>query len=253
MKNLENSLQQFGLHKNQVQVYVSLLHLGSATIQKITLNSKVKRTSVYKALDNLVLRGLVTFEMRDGHRTYFAENPNKALMAVREEQQEIIRKEKQLLALLPELSSFYNSIPSKPKIRFFEGIDGLKQVYEETLLQKTGGEILTITPAGLLYKNFDSQWVTNYLARRIEKKIRARTIADDSIMARKHHLNDKKELRVSRLVPEKIFCFKNEINIFENKVAIISLREQIGIVIDSVDVAQTQRAIFELAWLGAGK
>lgn len=82
MQHIQASLEQFGLHKNQVQVYLSLLHLGSATIQDLTTNSKVKRTSVYKALDNLVLRGLVTFEAQEGHRIYFAENPNKALMAV---------------------------------------------------------------------------------------------------------------------------------------------------------------------------
>lgn len=42
-----------------------------------------------------------------------------------------------------------------------------------------------------------------------------------------------------------------EINIFANKLAIISFKEQMGVIIESADVAKTQRAIFELAWLGA--
>src|SRR3989339_668091 len=124
MTHIESSLEQFGLHKNQVAVYLLLLKLGESSIQEITLRSKVKRTSVYKALDNLVLRGLVTYQDKDWHRKYYAENPKKALLAVKEEQQEAIKKEKKLLELLPELTSLYNSIPSKPKVRFYEGVEG---------------------------------------------------------------------------------------------------------------------------------
>ena len=250
MQNLELSLEHFGLHKNQVTVYLLLLKLGEATIQEITLKSKVKRTSVYKALDNLILRGLVTYQTKDKHRVYVAENPKKALMAVKEEQQAALKKEQHLTSLLPELSSLYNAIPSKPKVKFFEGIDGLKQIYEETLLLKSGSEILSITPAELLYKMFDETWIAEYLARRIQNNIHVRTIAEDSEEAKKHQANNQKELRESFLVSKDKFTFKNEINIFENKVAIISLQEQLGILIESNGVAETQRAFFELAWIG---
>jgi len=47
--------------------------------------------------------------------------------------------------------------------------------------------------------------------------------------------------------------FSNEINIFANKVMIASFKDQIGVIIESADVAKTQRAVFELAWLGAEK
>lgn len=251
MTNIESSLEQFGLHKNQVVVYLLLLKLGESSIQEITLKSKVKRTSVYKALDNLILRGLVTYQTKNKHRMYVAENPKKALMAVKEEQQAVLKKEQHLTSLLPELSSLYNAIPSKPKVKLFEGVEGLKQIYEETLLIKSGAEVLSITPAELLYEIFDEVWITDYLARRVKQNIHVRTIATDSVAAQKHQANNQIELRESRLVSENIFPFKNEINIFENKVAIISLKEQIGILIESMDAADTQRAFFELAWIGA--
>lgn len=251
--DIENSLQQLGLHKNQIKVYLILLQMGQATIQEITAKSKVKRTSVYKALDNLALRGMVTFVDKGWHRLYFAENPKKAILAVKEEQQEAIKKEGRLRELMPELVSLYNKIPAKPKIKFFEGIDGLKQVYEEIFYLKPGSQILSITSAGMLYYAFDKAWIYEYLKRRVAGKISCRSIAEDSPESRKHQANDKAEHRITRLVPKEKFPFKNEVTIFANKVAIVSPRDQMGIIIESIDVADTQRAWFGLAWEAAEK
>jgi len=52
----------------------------------------------------------------------------------------------------------------------------------------------------------------------------------------------------------KIYPFTNEINIYRNKVAIISLEDElVAVVIESESIANGQRSIFELAWKGAGE
>lgn len=54
-------------------------------------------------------------------------------------------------------------------------------------------------------------------------------------------------------VNPKEFWFENEIIIYDNKVAVISLNkdELIGMIFESPVYAMSQRAIFNLAWLGA--
>ena len=49
------------------------------------------------------------------------------------------------------------------------------------------------------------------------------------------------------------FPFQYEINIYGNRVSVLSLNpnEMIGMIIESRVYADTQRAIFQLAWLGA--
>ncbi len=64
-------------------------------------------------------------------------------------------------------------------------------------------------------------------------------------------MRDKEELRQCRLIDIEKFPFKNQINIFGNKIMIASYRDQMGVIIESKEIADTQRAIFELAWLGA--
>ncbi|MBU1935311.1 hypothetical protein KKF04_04605, partial [Patescibacteria group bacterium] len=51
----------------------------------------------------------------------------------------------------------------------------------------------------------------------------------------------------------KEFMFEYEINIYGDKVSIVSLNpnELMGMIIESPIYAKTQRAIFNLAWLGA--
>ena len=57
-----------------------------------------------------------------------------------------------------------------------------------------------------------------------------------------------------RFIPAEKFVFKTEINIYSNKVAIWSLKEEelVGVIIESAVIADTHRSIFELAWHAAG-
>ena len=49
------------------------------------------------------------------------------------------------------------------------------------------------------------------------------------------------------------FPFENEIAIYENKLAIMSLSrdEKIGLLIESKTISDTMKAVFNLAWIGA--
>jgi len=251
--DIETALAQIGLSKNQIKVYLTLLQLGQATIQEITAKSKIKRTSVYNALDNLVARNLVTFQDKGWHRQYFAENPKKVLLAFKAEQRASQDREKEFLVILPELISLYNIKAEKPKIRYFEGIEGIKQIYEETLLLKHGEEMLGYGSAVMLEKHLGDEWLEKYWQERVKKKIRIRAILEDSEAGRLYQKSDKKFLRITRLVPRTKFPFTNFVNIFGNKIYIISFQHLLGVIIDSADIAQTQRSFFELGWESAEK
>ena len=58
-------------------------------------------------------------------------------------------------------------------------------------------------------------------------------------------------------MPGNDFDFNNEVNIYDDKVAITSFGEAeadlFGVIIESREVAETQRQIFAMAWRYAGK
>ncbi len=85
--------------------------------------------------------------------------------------------------------------------------------------------------------------------------IRLRGISPDDVAGRRVHGEDTDKLREIRLVPAKDFDFQNEINIYDHKVAICSFdsglkgdKDMFGVIIESKEVAETQRQIFEMAW-----
>ena len=56
---------------------------------------------------------------------------------------------------------------------------------------------------------------------------------------------------LSALVPKDSFDFSPEINIYDNKVMIASWKEKLGIIIESHEIADAMKKVFELAWAEA--
>lgn len=60
--------------------------------------------------------------------------------------------------------------------------------------------------------------------------------------------HNKEEMRTAFLIPEEKFRFSPEINIYDNKVMIASWREKLGIIIESAEIADAMKKIYELSW-----
>jgi sugar-specific transcriptional regulator TrmB len=247
---LANITKKLALSTSQAQIYSPLLQLGSATIQEIVVKSGVKRTTVYAALDSLVERGLVTYFQKGSHRIYAAENPNKLIHLFDEDIIKIEQKRNDIRSLLPELMSLYNAHVSKPKIRTYEGLEGIKKIFEESLELNRGEETLVYSAYEEVTMHMN-EYIKNYIHRRAAAGITQRCLAEYSQESVALKSQDGSDLRQTRLLPSEKFPFTNQINIFGNKVFIASYKDLIGIILESEEIAKTQRSIFELAWLGA--
>ena len=54
-----------------------------------------------------------------------------------------------------------------------------------------------------------------------------------------------------RFIPENKYKFENEINIYDDKVSIISPKDQMGVIIQNQAIADSQRALFYMAFENA--
>jgi hypothetical protein len=70
-------------------------------------------------------------------------------------------------------------------------------------------------------------------------------------IAEERMLFNKEEKREVTFVPADKYYFSPEIDIYDNKVMIASWREKLGIIIESHEIADAMKKIFELAWIGA--
>ncbi|MDO8505153.1 MAG: helix-turn-helix domain-containing protein [bacterium] len=247
---LERDLLQFGMDKKRAAIYLALLQLGKAPVQLVAKTSGVKRTTVYSILKSLEEDGLVSRTIVGKKQIFVVDNPS-AMMSRLES------KKTALELLLPELNSLYNALPSKPCVHFYEGIEGIKAIFEDTLVSRPK-EILDFSSLDDLVNVF-GDYMKSYTKRRAELGVQLRAIVMDTPFARKYNARyytgaNPVAVPNFRFIPAEKFMFKTEINIYGNKVAIMSLKEEelVGVIIESAVIADTHRSIFELAWHAAG-
>lgn len=244
-KDLFDLLESIGIEKKPARVYMAVLELGGATASAISKKAGIERVNTYYILEQLVHKGLAYLSERNKVTIFVAQSPKK-LESIASERLSQIQK------VLPELMSIENTSGVKPKVRYYEGVEGIKELFSQTLELTRGEEILAYSTASAIH-DYLKEFVPYYLNERVKKGIIQRAIVEDSPEAREHKNNDVKELRQTILIQKNKFPFKNEINIFGNKMMIASYKDMMGVIVESKEIVDTQRSIFELAWAGAEK
>lgn len=243
-KNYTQSLIDLGLKDHEAKVYLAALKLGQATVAQIADEANVQRTFVYDILNDLQEKGMVSAVEIHDVRHY---------SAISIERFSDIQKQKfaAFEALVPDFKAMEKTVGDRPRVRFFEGPEGIKTALTDTLNQSSGSQILSIGTGEGFYET-EQKFTYDYLKKRIRKNISVRAIAPDSEVNQQYLAEDKAQLRETVAVPPENFSFTNEINIYGNKLLILSLQgELLAVIIESESIAKTQRMIFELAWLGA--
>ncbi len=245
--NLQTTLAQLGFSEKETKVYVALLELGTGTASEIARGAGILRTTAYNILDILAGKGLVKLTGKEPKAEYLALPPEKIIDYLKKEIKGFQEKLDRASELAPQLKSIHN-VAERPKIKFYEGKDGLKEVYEDTLTSTE--EIKAFASVDDMHQALPD-YFPDYYKRRAKKGIAIKAIIPATEMATERAKQNKEELRTMVLVPKDKFYFSPEINIYDNKVMIASWREKLGIIIESEEIADAMKKIYELSWLGA--
>lgn len=244
---LLHSLKNIGFTKNESSVYIALLELGKGTVAEVAKRAGINRTTGYSLLNSLIVRGLVSSSGKGTRQSYVAESPDRLVTYMKKKAEDMVASLSAASGLVAELKSIHN-VSERPKVRFYEGKEGLESVYEDTLT--SSGEIRAYATVDDMHKTLP-EYFLKYYQRRVKEGIAIRAIIPSTIIGRERAANDRMELRETALVPAETYYFTPEINIYDNKVMIASWREQLGIIIESAEIADAMKKVFELAWAEA--
>lgn len=239
---LSQKLQSAGLSQKEADVYLALLELGTANVAQIVKKAAIKRSTVYETLDLLKQKSLVGQGRLKSRTVFYAENPERIPESLAE-------KKHTIEEAMPELLSLMNLLDKKPKIKYYEGVAGVKEVFEDTL-QYPDREILTLFPYP--YINLGEDYFQEYyLPERVNRKIWSRAIVPDTPENRAFakHLRDT-AITTTKFVSDAAFrAFDIEIKIYgDNKLGIISFKEDLGLIIESKKIYDGIKAMFETMW-----
>lgn len=236
-------LEDLGLTEKEASVYLALLELGKGTVVEIARKANLKRPTTYLVVDELKKRGLVT-EILQGSRTrYVAEDP--ALLE---------KVMKQRLADYHELLPFFRakfSRGKKPRIRFYEGKEALRDLYlrEVYPAEKAFYYGTSIKKLSVLFPEVVEAWEMVWWPKKKKIPGSVREIVN----------NEEEDVRYARQsdrgpyvrIAPKDMHFEADSAIADDKIVIVSLDNLFAIVIESKDLADTYRTLVELAWQSA--
>lgn len=249
---LKQILQKIGLSDKDAEVYIACLELGTQPASVIAKKAGLKRPTTYLILEALLKRGLVSEYTGSNVKYFTAVSPEYLLNYVEKQRRELTSHQREIEQFLPQFQALSNPYSIAPKVRFYEGIEGIERVMDDTLTAKT--EILNFVDIEKWFAREDlKRYIMIYAKRRAEKKIPLRGIIIDTPLAREYtgeKYPGDLTLTHKRFFPKDLTIFHNEINIYDNKVSICSLgkHELLGVILESKEIADSHRSIFELAW-----
>ncbi len=248
--SITSALGGFGLSDPELRVYIALLELGAQPASVIAKRSGLKRGHTYNVLKILSEKSVVQNFEKDGVMYYSGSSPSALLTLLDYRVEDITKKKQNLVEVIPELERIRNPFSVQPKVKLFQGIDGMKAIYEDTL--KTGDKNLYAIGDFDHYfphsKDNDlNEWMWQYSTRRAKAGISYIGIVNKSATTDLAYKKRRKQKRIFKML--KGIDLSVEINIYGNKVAIISSsKDMVGLIIEDQPTADTLRNLHRAVW-----
>jgi HTH-type transcriptional regulator, sugar sensing transcriptional regulator len=236
------ALEELGLSKNEIEVFLVLMRLGSSTAGQVTKETGLHRRNTYDALEKLVQKGLVGHVSSNKIRHYETTDPSRILDLIREKRSHIQDTEKGLESLLPELLKMREARGTQD-ISIFTGKEGRRLIFDDILRNAKENLVLVGVPPS------DSS--VGYM-KRYNRKRASLGILDRMIYNKKHEFIDfLKTLDHTevRLLPRELKSGVS-FNIYGSNVAILFRisGEPMTILIRNGGVANDFREYFNFLW-----
>lgn len=247
---LKTLFEQLGFSEHAYRIYTHLLENGPAPARVLSSNLAIPRPSVYDYLAQLIEKGLV-LERVDGSKKLFQADDARNLSHLLTQKIDSLKEEKgRLDEILPRLLQETHSI--EPKIRFYSGVEGVRQVLNDMILWYSNINTWALWPIADMLAILGDDYHAQMNRRRIKSKLYTHGLwphAQKVSLKGHPFLGVGKEFyREIRTAP-KGMTWNMGYWIYADKVAFVSSRkETFGFVIHSKDFAEMQKAQFKEIW-----
>ena len=248
--DIQKALSDFGLSPEEIALYIALLELGSQPASVLAKQAGLKRGHTYNILTRLMERGVVQSHEKDGVKYFMGCAPASLLSMLERREEDLERTKAMLLDSLPLLQKLSHPLVLPPKVRLFQGVESMKEIYNDSLSHAEGvihafGDFAHFFPRE---RNVDlNDWIWRYCERRAAKGIWYEGIVNksaDSDIAFKKRREHKRRLKMLKGLDLPV-----EVNIYGNRVAIMSSsHDLVGLIIEDQPIADTLRNLHKAFW-----
>lgn len=236
-------LKSLGFSESEAKIYLLSLETGPSAVQELAKKAKVSRVTAYAVIETLSERGLMS-SVRKGKKTlYVAESPERLVSFVRARVTQMETTLREVTTLIDDLKLLQRG--EKPIVKLFEGKEGLQAIHDD-ILQTNPDLILEMLNIDALLALFPREEFVPF-----QKELDRRNIQAENILLYSKSLSPRVSVKNHQL-PVGDFSFFGDITIYNNKIALTTLRgKNISVLIESEILAQMMRELFRLAAKGA--
>lgn len=248
---LNKELEKLGLSEKEASVYLAAIQTGPSSVQKISQKSKVNRATTYVIIESLMEMGLMsTYD--EGKKTFYvAEKPQRLVEHFSQKEEEIHNKIDRLKGIVPELNLLYNDYSDKPRIRYFEGVEGLRAVQDDFTGSLGKDETLYIfLPLDDFSKSPLKGKFEKSFKERISNGVKSKVLyTSGSGRDLGYEIQHKKAHKEYKFIDYKENPFNGGMNIYGNKIFMIDYLGKLGgVVIENKTMAEMMKTIFKKMW-----
>jgi|SRR3989344_666623 len=229
-------LEDIGLSKGEIKVYLTLLNLGNTKVGYIIEKSGMASSAVHNAINTLIEKGLVFYIKKGKIKFYQAASPNQIVNFIEE-------KKKKFQEILPQLLEKQQIKKESQEAEIFEGTKGVLTMLNILIEDTKKGDEYCFFASYLNEKNEEvQQFFKKYDIKRKDKGLIIKGLAPKEL---KLLFIDRKSLKMKYTE----FPIPHGISICKNKIAFISWGEKpIGYLIKSEQISQMFKEFFNNLW-----
>jgi sugar-specific transcriptional regulator TrmB len=240
-------LAQLGLDPREARFYVAVLTLGRTTVARAAQHANVSRTSGYDLARRLINRGLLqTIEFGESGRR---EDRSRSELVAADPSSlfdEVDRRRALLENLVPQLRAVQSTARARPKVRYLEGVAGIREALFETLTWPSPIRGIFAMKDLFLVPGEDA--LDEYVESRRERALTLHVVRSPERDIPRRWPTSRAALRIARYAPPDLVFTMTTI-IGEDAVAVMSSRQEgFAMMIDSREYALTQASLFEVLW-----
>lgn len=240
-QEVTEALQAFGLNTKEIQAYMALLSLGKGSAYAIARAANLKLSTAYVVVESLLNKGIIVRVPQTRKRLYAPRLPY-VLLETLQQRASLFEK------VLPFLTGVTRE-PGNAHLLFYEGVEGIRDGLWYRLKEISNQEIVAFYGAAGKVSSEMEELFSEWNETITSKKIKVRAVVPDHPSLKKHRRLDTSYDRAVKIVPYQQYTADMSIDVTSLFVRIIIFGDTPQcLIIESKDVAQTFRQIFEMVW-----
>ncbi|MBT4174650.1 hypothetical protein HOC80_02050 [archaeon] len=245
MEEFTKKLQSIGLTERESRVYIFLLQHQEAKTGIICSKLNIPNSHIYKILEKLLNKGIVSFKIINNVKIFRPVNPESLYSLFKEKERELEQQKKDLKQFISKLKKIEIKDKKENDFKYFEGINGVRSMFTEFIENFTPDSSLHIASAPIAYEKWNAFLLDLFHPPRIKKNINLQLIVPAKL---KKHAQERKKLKPIEIKFSDVEM-EAEFGVTDKYVYFLSFGEKpYALLIKDKNLAETQKKVFNALW-----